>query len=508
MFSSIRARLTASHLLVIMLAMSLSGFLLLSFLERYFLQAAEESLTAQAVITAQALIPGATTNRPPVDAAPAYSAVQQQQASNLALQAQNLPAPAVDLSSHGVDLGVLADASFQLSAQLDTRIRILDPVGVVQVDSQQTEQGADLSADPLVAEALTGQYASHTDQDRVMHVALPALVDERPVGVIYLSQPLDDVTAVLYDLRIRWLISTGMALLFSGVAGLLLARMITRPLRQLTAAAGVVAEGRFDRRVPVRSRDELGRLSSAFNDMTGRLQAARQMQIDFVADVSHELRTPLTAVKGLVETLRDGAVDDREVRDRFLETVESETDRLVRLVNDLLLLSRADSEALNLRREAVDLEKLIRPLMDRLAPAAAGREVDLRLEAPPEAVMAWADSDRIEQVVLNLLDNGIKYSRPGGVVTVMLDGEPAIAPESRAEATVRVRDDGMGIPAEHLPHLGRRFYRADRARSRSDGGSGLGLAIAQALIEAHGGRLWLESQEGAGTVASFTLPSP
>ncbi|GAG44748.1 unnamed protein product, partial [marine sediment metagenome] len=240
-------RLAASHLLVIMLVMSLSGFLLLSFLERYFLQAAEESLTAQAVITAQALIPGATTNRPPVDTAPAYNAVQQQQLSNLALQAQNLPAPAVDSSPHDVDLTVLTDASFQLSAQLDTRIRILDAAGVVQVDSQQAEQGADLASDPLVAQALAGQYASHTDQDRVMHVALPALIDERPVGVFYLSQPLEDVTAVLYDLRTRWLLSTGIALLFSGVAGLLLARMITRPLRQLTAAAGAVAEGRFDR---------------------------------------------------------------------------------------------------------------------------------------------------------------------------------------------------------------------------------------------------------------------
>ncbi len=508
MFPSIRARLTASHLLVIMLAMSLSGFLLLSFLERYFLQAAEESLTAQAVITAQALIPDATTNRPPVDTAPAYNAVQQQQVSNLALQAQNLPAAAVDPSPHDVDLAVLTDVSLQLSAQLDTRIRILDAAGVVQVDSQQAEQGVDLASDPLVAQALAGQYASHTDQDRVMHVALPALIDERPVGVIYLSQPLEDVTAVLYDLRIRWLLSTGIALLFSGVAGLLLARMITSPLRQLTTAAGAVAEGRFDRRVPVRSHDELGRLSIAFNDMTGRLQAARQMQIDFVADVSHELRTPLTAVKGLVETLRDGAVDHREVRDRFLETVESETDRLVRLVNDLLLLSRADSEALNLRRKAVDLEKLVRPLMTRLAPAAAGREVDLRLEAPSESVMAWADSDRIEQVMLNLLDNAIKYSRPGGVVTVILDDGPAMDTESRAQVAVRVRDEGMGIPAEHLPHLGRRFYRADRARARSEGGSGLGLAIAQALIGAHGGRLWLESQEGAGTVASFTLPSP
>ena len=157
------------------------------------------------------------------------------------------------------------------------------------------------------------------------------------------------------DLRLRWLLATAIALGLSGVVGLLLSGAISRPLRRLTAAAGAVAEGEFDQQVPVRTEDELGRLSRAFNEMTARLRAARQMQVDFVANVSHELRTPLTAIKGLVETLRDGAVDDTEVRDRFLETVEDETDRLIRLVNDLLILSRADSEALNLQCEPVDL---------------------------------------------------------------------------------------------------------------------------------------------------------
>jgi signal transduction histidine kinase len=270
------------------------------------------------------------------------------------------------------------------------------------------------------------------------------------------------------------------------------------------SAAGAVAQGQFDQTVPVKSKDELGRLSRAFNDMTARLRAARQMQMGFIADVSHELRTPLTAVKGTVETLRGGAVDDPEVRDRFLETVENETDRLIRLVNDLLTLSRVDSEALNLRYELVDLAGLIQASVDRMASQALPRGVVVELKASPAAPLAWADRDRIEQVLVNLLDNAIKYSHPRGTVTVSLEA----GQNGPVTALVRVQDEGIGIPAADLPRVGQRFYRAEKARSRAEGGSGLGLAIARALVEAHGGRLWLESQEGIGTVVSFTLPAP
>lgn len=502
MFASIRARLTLSYLAVIVIAMGLSGFLLLSSLESYFLQSMEDSLAAQARITAQALIPGALAEGPPLETLPdanlaASNAVQQQQWSNFVLQTDNVALPADALSPDGV--AYLADASLQLSSQLETHIRILDEQGVVLVDSRQAEQGADLRADPLVARALGGQYASRVSGG-VMFLALPAQAEERLVGVVYLSQPLRDVTAVLHDLRTRWLLSTAIALLLSGAAGLLLARAIASPLRRLTAAAGAVAQGRFDQQVPAGSRDELGRLSRAFNDMTARLRAARQMQVDFVANVSHELRTPLTSVKGTVETLRDGAVDDPEVRDRFLETVERETDRLIRLVNDLLLLSRADSEALNLRREPLDLAELARATVERLTPQAEAQGLTLRVAANPNAPPAWADPDRVQQVLVNLLDNAIKYSRPGGSVTVRVDAGP------EGTALAQVRDEGMGIPAADLARIGQRFYRADRARSRAQGGSGLGLAIAQALVLAHGGRLWVESQENQGTVVSFTLP--
>ena len=507
MLSSIRPRLTFSYLAVIVLAMGLSGLLLLSSLERYFLQAMEDNLAAQARITAQALIPGAQSIGPAAPAqVSAYNTLQQQQTTeNLSLNAQNV-APPQNQSLGEIDLTYLSDASLQLSSQLNTRIRIVDAHGTVLVDSQGAEGGADLTSDPLVAQALLGQYASQTGADGsetapAMSVALPVLVEGRLAGVVYLSQPLRDVTAVLHDLRTRWLLSTAIALALSGVVGLLLSGAIVHPLRRLTAAAGAVARGQLDEQVPVRSRDELGRLSQAFNDMTARLQAARQMQTDFVANVSHELRTPLTSIKGLVETLRQGAMDDPQVRDHFLETMESETDRLIRLVKDLLLLSHADSAALNLECEELDLAQLAQATICRLATQAEARGLALQVKASPDCPPAWADPDRIEQVLVNLLDNALKYSRPGGTVIVRVSAGP------ERTVQVQVRDEGIGIPPEHLERIGQRFYRADKARSRSEGGSGLGLAIARALVEAHGGRLWLESHKGQGTLATFTLPS-
>jgi two-component system sensor histidine kinase VicK len=220
-----------------------------------------------------------------------------------------------------------------------------------------------------------------------------------------------------------------------------------------------------------------------------------------VANVSHELRTPLTVIKGMVETLRDGAVDDATVRDHFLETVDVETDRLIRLVNDLLVLSRADSDALNLQCEAVDLVDLAEATIERLAPRASERDITLRAHASPGLPPALADADRIGQVLLNLLDNAIKFSHSGGTVTVALQTGPD------AMVQIRVQDEGVGIPDGALDRIGERFYRTDRARSRADGGSGLGLAIARALVEAHGGSLLVESELGKGTVVSFTLPA-
>jgi signal transduction histidine kinase len=522
---SVRARLALSHLAVIAVAMLLSGLALLSSLDRYFTQAMERNLVAQAQITAQTLIPGSVVIGPVSDAAVAASnTIRQQRVDNLYLQAENVADLAREVVSPlpvgELDLGYLADASIELGAALDTRIHVLDASGIVLVDSAGADQGANLSSDPLVAEALQGRYARHTEgsgRAAAMHVAVPVTVEGKLGGVVYLSQPLRDVVAVLGDLRLRWALSMAVALSLAGLVGLLLSRAIARPVRQLTVAASAVAEGQLDRQVPVRSRDELGRLGAAFNDMTARLRAARQTEVDFVANVSHELRTPLTSLKGLIETLRDGAVDDVRVRDRFLETIEGETDRLIGLVNDLLLLSRVDSDALTVRRQPVDLAELAASVVDQFAFQVETQDLTLRVDAPPGLPAAWADPDRTTQVLLNLLDNAVKYSPSGGAIVVEIDSprsdiggpdpETGSPNPDSGHLRIAVRDQGPGIPADVLPRLGERFFRVDKARTRPQGGVGLGLAIARALVDAQGGRLWLESVEGHGTTATFTLPA-
>lgn len=505
MFTSIRSRLTFSHLTVIILAMGVSGFLLLSFFEDYFIQATENSLIAQARITAQGLIPNAMVAGPIIeDQSPLSNTMQQQQSNNLSLNTMNLRLPTEDPAVGDQDLSYLNDVSLQLDAQLMTRIRILDSKGFVIVDSKQEELGIDLSADTLISQALSGEYSSRVDKNNEnssISIALPIHESDQLISVIYLSQPLSDVISVLGDLQSQWVISMTIAMFLSTAAGLIFSGAITRPISQLTKAAGVVAKGQFDQQVQVQSQDEIGDLAQAFNDMTARLQAARQMQVDFVANVSHELRTPLTSVIGLVETLRNGAVDDPEVRDDFLETVENEANRLTRLVNDLLLLSQADSDTLNLQCQRVNLGKLIHDVTHRLEPFAESKGLSIETDVRVDSLPVFVDPDKIEQVLVNLLDNAIKFSNPGSTVVA------SFQEDSSDRAIVMISDEGIGIPEGDLDQIGIRFYRADKARSRTMGGSGLGLAIAQTLVEGHGGKLWVESQEGQGTQVSFTLPT-
>ncbi|MDD5093246.1 MAG: ATP-binding protein [Dehalococcoidia bacterium] len=503
-FSGIGLRLSLSHLLVILLAMGLSSFLLLSFLGNYFTDAARKNLLAQAQITAQALVPGAVINAS--DAAnetgsSAYNVIQQNQTSNIALNATNLSLPTPDSNRIEMDLNYLRGALPQLNIQLQTRIRILDANGLVLVDSRQEQESIDLSDESLVARALQGETASRTDKSGpdMMNLALPVMIDGRLVGIVYLSQPLSDVNAVLHDLRTRLAIAAGIALALSAIVALLLSRAISSPVRRMTRAARAVAGGDLDQQVSVGSKDELGELGQAFNDMTARLKASRQQQIDFVADVSHESRTPLTSIKGMVETLRDGAAEEPEVRDRFLKTIEEETDRLIRLVNDLLLLSQADSTALTLCCEASDIRELAGKVIDRMTPQARDKKLILKLESSSDLPLVRIDPDRIEQVLVNLIDNAIKYSIFGGTVTMKL------ARSQDGRVLVSVCDEGIGISAQDLPHIGERFYRTDKARSRAMGGTGLGLAIARALVKAHGSELVIESTLAQGTTVSFTL---
>jgi signal transduction histidine kinase len=323
-----------------------------------------------------------------------------------------------------------------------------------------------------------------------MHLAAPILFEDKLVGAIYLSQPLRDVTVVLRDLRARWLLATAVALVLSGVVGLLLSGAIARPVRRLTTAAGAVARGDLDQQVPVRSRDDLGRLSRAFNDMTARLRAARQMQTDFVADVSHELRTPLTAIKGLLVNLIDAAGPGERPS---LDLAERETDRLIRLVNQLLDFSRWQAGRLELNRHPVEVGAVARAAVTLSEGRAGHRGVTLKADIRPGLPAILADPDRLQQVILNLLDNAIKFTPSGGQVTLTAAG-------CEEGVKVCVQDTGRGMSQEEQEQAFEAYYRG------AGGGSGLGLTIARAIVDAHGGQMGLESDSKQGSLVWFTLP--
>jgi signal transduction histidine kinase len=288
----------------------------------------------------------------------------------------------------------------------------------------------------------------------------------------------------------QYLARTNQSLLISGVGtvalalllGILLARSITRPVRELTAAAKSLAGGRLGKQVPVRSQDELGDLARTFNQMSTDLENANQLRRHMTADIAHDLRTPLTVMTGYLESLRDGVL--KPTPQRF-EVLYNEAKHLQRLVEDLRTLSLADSGELAINRQAVAPGDLMERLQQAFAHRAEQMGIGLECRVEPDLPDVQADPERMEQVLGNLVSNALRSRKPGGI-------------------ELSVTDDGAGIEPEVLPHIFERFYRGDESRSQQDEESGLGLAIARSIVELHGGKIDASSA-GPGQGAVFTI---
>ncbi len=286
--------------------------------------------------------------------------------------------------------------------------------------------------------------------------------------------------------------------LAASTAGWLLARRALRPVAALTSTAQAIAQSRtFSRRVPLpRERDELARLAATFNEMLASLDDAYQAQARFVSAASHEMRAPLTVIQANLELLHDRAAQisapDREhaVREAWLET-----SRLSRLVADLLSLARADA-GVPIRREPVELDRVLITVIGEARHLAHGQRFEITALTP---TIVMGDPDRLKQLLLNLVDNAVKYSPPSGRIAASLRRTDGLA-------EVVIRDTGIGIAPEDMPHVFERFYRADPARSRDPGGTGLGLPLARWIADQHGGTLELSSTPGHGVTAVVRLP--
>ncbi len=334
----------------------------------------------------------------------------------------------------------------------------------------------------------------------VLAQGTPLEVDGQEVGTIFFTNtpPPRDPLEEQYLARINQalLIAAGTATLVALVLGVFLARALTRPLREITTATQAVAKGDLAQAVPVRSEDEVGQLAESFNRMSADLARVTQLRRQMTADIAHDLRTPLTVISGYLEALRDGDLQPTPAR---FEAMHDEAQHLKRLVQDLRTLSLADAGELPLNLEPV----LVPDLLARVAAAfrhqAQQQQVDIRLEPQAGLPRLQADSERLVQVLGNLVSNALRYTPQGGEIILSV--------QTRAEGLLlTVRDTGSGIASDELPHIFNRFYRADKSRRQEEGESGLGLAIARAIVHAHHGTIRAESEMGQGTAIHIQLP--
>jgi two-component system OmpR family sensor kinase len=348
---------------------------------------------------------------------------------------------------------------------------------------------------PVVTQASQSANADY------LFIISPLLQERRLIGFLVIGSP-----SQLFGQQRRLVVSLALGsagmLLLAFLGGLWLADRAMRPVAAISRAARTISEGDLGRRLNLQGRNELTDLAQTFDAMIARLQAAFDRQRRFVADASHELRTPLTIINLEVGRALSGRRSAGDYQ-RALKVVDAESGRMTRLVNDLMSLARMDSGEAILRFGVVDLSDAALEAVERLTPLGERRNIGVEVGDLPELDVC-GDRQYLVQMVSNLIENGIKYSRPGDSVrvdTLALNGD----------CILRVADTGPGIPSEHLPVLFDRFYRVDKARSASDAeggssGSGLGLSIVAWVVKAHHGKIRVESNVGQGTLFEVTLP--
>jgi two-component system phosphate regulon sensor histidine kinase PhoR len=540
------------------------------------------------------------------------------QLKNEALITAEASVPAFLGESNHPSLDILAK---KLGEQIDARITIIALNGIVLGDSEEDPTAMDNHADrpEVIAAVETGigistRY-SITLGEEMMYVAVPVYDQETILGTARVSLAVSSVDSLVNRMTVTIIIAMVIAALIVVLAAWLITRTITKPIKDVTEAAEIIASGELGHRILINTKDEASQLAHAFNQMSSKLQemiatisddkarletvldnmadgiimtdkgsniqiinkatekifgasnrevtdrplieVVRDFEIDellkscletgqgqviqfesgasqrflrviaiplhggkldgailliqdlteikglqtmrqeLIGNISHEFRTPLAGIKAMVETMREGAVDDKELARDFLARIEDEVNRLMQLVAELTELSRIETGGAQLELGPVDLNSLLEDTITQLTPQAARNQLTIRHKPSGDLPSVNADRERIRKVIINLLHNAIKFTGAGGNITVT-------AKVAGGKAIVTIADTGLGIAREDLPHIFERFYKSDKGRS--GGGTGMGLAIAKHIIEAHGGSIQVDSEEGQGATFSFSLP--
>lgn len=387
----------------------------------------------------------------------------------------------------------------------NVRLTVISNEGAVKCDSNADIAQMDNHGDrPEIAQAIQGRTASSTRYSEtlaasLLYVAVPAGETNSPEYVVRAAIPLSDIDSLLAEL-LRTLTIIGIVFAFlATILSVFLYLKINPPLKDIVKGANRFAHGRFGSKLPDYEVREVDDLAHALNQMADQLELLETIRQDFVSNVSHELKTPITSIKGFVETLLDGAKDDPQDLDRFLNILSRQSDRLDAIVDDLLTLSKLESEPasqlLNLHSENMD--HLLESVAELCQNRADNKDISISVEAGSN-LQAVCDRSLITQALTNLVDNAIKYSDAGTEVRLQVT-------ETDMFTRLSVIDQGPGVSPEHIPRLFERFYRVDKARSRNLGGTGLGLAIVKHIAVLHGGGV---SVEGTSRGSTFNLDIP
>jgi two-component system phosphate regulon sensor histidine kinase PhoR len=363
-------------------------------------------------------------------------------------------------------------------------------------------------------EALVGRQGSSVRHSATtgldyLYVAIPLAN-----GALRLAMPLSEIRGQVNSIRGRMLAATAAAFVPAILIAAFFARRISKRVGAIIAFAGELAKGNYRARLDTANRGELGLLSSQLKEAGENLQRAveqlerehseleklERVRKDFVINVSHELRTPLASIQGYAETLMDGALEDQANNMRFLGIIRQNAERLASLTADLLTLSRVEMRRQELNFAPYKSSELLTEVVDTVYPIARKKQIRLEKQFSPEVDSVYCDAEAVHQILINLLDNAMKYTPDGGVITL------GTRPFGASTVEIFVKDTGVGIPSEDVPRLFERFYRVDKARSRELGGTGLGLAIVKHLVLAQNGEVRVESAINEGSTFSFTLP--
>ncbi|MDU5145325.1 MAG: HAMP domain-containing sensor histidine kinase [Paenibacillus dendritiformis] len=381
------------------------------------------------------------------------------------------------------------------------QVQIIDASGRLLQDNVNVQASGSLIDYSDVRQARDGTMGiwrgtSPSSGESLLAVSCPLVTDAKTVGVVRYVASLTNTIATIRRIAALCIAAGLLVVGIVTVVSLFLSRTITGSIRELKLAADRMAEGDLSARAEKRHKDELGALADTLNTMASRLQRSDQLKNEFISSVSHEIRTPLTSIKGWTVTLQAAGGDSKALLEEGLDVIEAESDRLTELVDELLDFSKLANGKITLSRAPVHVPELLRHVGTQLAPRAARLGLELEVKGGDALPVIHADANRLKQVLLNLLDNAIKFTPPGGTVAMH-------AGQFKEYIVLAVEDTGAGIPEEEIGSVLQKFYKG----SNSGAGSGLGLSICHEIVKLHGGYLKIESEPGRGTKIQVFLPS-